>query len=213
MPLTYTGRSVKPGSSVYPSLVDIAVGISRQPRFAGQGRRWFSVLDHSLFMDEMVKRADEDGLATYGANAVYPTPQLRLAVLLHDAHEAITADVPTTFKGDELKYEQQRLDESIGLAFYPTRMGEDGFLSPFVRNAIRWYDRRALAAEARVIGPSVTPARILSAFGVTEDTPDDVTVLRTLLEYFPYVGAPPIMFDQIDHPGVREYLSRIVELM
>src|SRR4051812_13725749 len=97
MPLTYTGRAVKPGSTVHPSMIDIAVGISRQPRFAGQGKRWFSVLDHSLFVDEIVKRASS--VPILGDDDEVARKQWRLAVLLHDAHESMTGDVPTDFKG------------------------------------------------------------------------------------------------------------------
>lgn len=212
MPLTYTGRSVKRGGDVYPSLVDIAVGISRQPRFAGQGRRWFSVLDHSLFADELVKRAsmvpilsddDEDARKRW-----------RLAVLLHDAHEAITGDVPTDFKGIELKHEQERMDLDIAMAFYPIRTGQAAFTHPDVRNAVKHIDRRALAAEARVIGPPVPPERILSAFGITDDTPQDITLLEDKLRWnHRWFGVPPTVDSPETHPGVQEYLRRVLELM
>lgn len=212
MPLTYTGRSVMPGNGEYPSLMDIAVGISRQPRFAGQGRRWFSVLDHSLFCDELVKRADVVPYLATGTEEA--RKRWRLAVLLHDAHEAITGDVPTTFKGVELKHEQERLDIEIGIAFYPARSGSPLFSSPDVKEWVRRIDRRALAAEARVVGPPVAPERILHAFGVTDDTSDDIDLLEAKLRYnADWFGVPPQVDSQNTHPGVQEYLRRVLELM
>ena len=210
--------SVKPSAAVYPSLVDIAVGISRQPRFAGQGKRWFSVLDHSLFADEMVQRTAQLPFLEMGTTGE-ARKRWRLAVLLHDAHEAITGDVPTTFKGLELKFEQDKLDVLIGNAFYPVSTEYPAFHHPDVKNAVKWIDRRALAAEARVIGPPVSAERILEAFGVTDDTPDDVQLLDNLVRFrgaeFPvrFFAVPPYEHNPTEHPGVQEYLRRVMELL
>lgn len=210
MPFTYTGRNVKHGSPVAPSLVDIAVGLSRLPRFAGQGRQWFSVLDHSLFADELARRTASLLLVP---DAELSTNRLRLAVLLHDAHESMTGDVPTPFKGDELRAEQAWLDRNIGAAlFTPVGDPPKDFHHPDVRNFVKWIDKRALAAEARVIGPNVDAEKILHAFGVTEDTVEDVNLLHSLLLRKPF-GEPPQRYDQEDHPGVTEYLRRVLELM
>ena len=198
MPFTYTGRSVKPGGAEAPSLTDIAVGLSRQPRFAGQGRRWFSVLDHSFFVDEIVKSITE------------PVPaDLRLAMLLHDAHEAITADVPTTFKNSILRLDQGDLDQLIMDAYFPGRWPAYADLKELVKQI----DRRALVAEARVIGPAVSADRILDAFGITETVMEDGQLLSRLLSNRPgWFGTPPTAGMPENQPGVREFLDRYVEL-
>lgn len=55
-------------------LFDVARGLSRIARFSGQSRRAFSVAEHCLLVAELA-----------------PAP-LRLAALLHDAHEAYFGD-------------------------------------------------------------------------------------------------------------------------
>jgi hypothetical protein len=192
--------------------VDIAVGMSRQPRFAGQGKRWFSVLDHSLFADELVKASVPNGVPVIGADDEDAVMKWRLAVLLHDAHESITADVPSDFKDVVMKAQQRTLDFHIAGAFYPG--GGSSYQFPDVTDAVKQIDRRALVAEAQVIGPPVSKERILNAFGVTEDTHEDVTQLQALLKWdSAWFGVPPTADYPVDHPGVREYLNRLMELL
>ncbi len=200
MPLTFTGRLVRPGGTAYPSLIDIAVSLSRQPRFAGHCRRWWSVLDHTLFCDELVKGA---------APGNRPA---RLVMLLHDAHEAITADVPSDCKGSQLKGLQHQLDSNIADAFFIHGAGGYRVWS----ETIKRIDRRALCAEAQVVGPPATPERTLELFGVCEETHEDVSWLTTALSSYPwrtYLGQPPHMEMQERHPAVREYLKRMTELL
>lgn len=195
MTFTYTGRHVTPAGSETPSLMDIAVGLSRQPRFAGQGRRWFSVLDHSLFCVELAKRDDR-------------SPRLQLAMLVHDGHEAITSDIPKPWKSASMGYAQEDLDIRIMEAYFPGGIGGYRELNAMVK----WFDRRALVAEARVIGPPVSAERILDAFGITETVLDDVQVLEDLLESG-WVGVEPTYaFDPTYHPAVRDFLNLYLEL-
>jgi hypothetical protein len=199
MPLTYTGRRVKPGGIDHPSWIDIAVGQSRAARFAGQTRRWYSVLDHVLFMDEMVVKSVVGNMS-----------KLRLSVLMHDAHEAMTADVPTDWKTESLRLQQIALDHLIMGAHYPGGMAEYKLYEATVKH----FDRRALVAEARVVGPPVAADVVLEAFGVTEDTPEDVRLLQDRL-YFAkhWFAVPPLVDRQEDHPGVKEYLRRVMNLL
>jgi hypothetical protein len=205
MPLTYTGRLVKPGGSEYPSLTDIAVSLSRQPRFAGHCRRWWSVLDHSLFCDELVKREDFGDKINHA----------RLAMLLHDAHESVTADVPTDMKGQELRAAQASLDLNIMDAFFPGGWSEYWGWNGVVKQI----DRRALCAEARVVGPQMSPGRALELFGTCDETVNDSWLLKFMLgEYpaeagLPWAGKPPKVYTPEGHPAVKEYLSRITLLL
>lgn len=69
-------------------LDDIALVLSRLPRFGGAAKAEagsYSVLDHSVFCHNIA--------LTAGAGA-----DLRCAVLMHDAHEYLTGDMPTPVK-------------------------------------------------------------------------------------------------------------------
>lgn len=108
---TYTGKYVdlldpKPEQIC---LADIAVGLANTPRFGGQVSRWYSVAEHSVRVSEAVE-----------------APGLKLAGLLHDAHEAYTGDITAPLKRsivvsindgyDPVKYIQSDLDWAIGMA-------------------------------------------------------------------------------------------------
>jgi hypothetical protein len=60
-------------------LEDIALGLSRQPRFVGQTTRPYSVAQHSLLVMELV-------------------PYHKMYALIHDAAEALLCDIPTPAK-------------------------------------------------------------------------------------------------------------------
>lgn len=205
VPLTYTGRIVQPDpSSDYPSLTDIALGLSRQPRFAGQTRAWWSVLDHTLFCDELVQ-------AQVGEVPIRaPGPRLwRLAMLLHDAHEAVTADVPTDFKTVGMRSLQQELDGKIMGAYFP------GGWATYAawEHEVKMIDRRALKAEAYMVGPPMETERAERLFGQPDHMALDALALyrgMTFAEEPPYGirgGAP------LQHPAVQEYLRRVEELL
>jgi 5'-deoxynucleotidase YfbR-like HD superfamily hydrolase len=66
-------------------LLDIDYGLSHKARFSGQTREFYSVATHSVRVAEVVR--------VRGAR-----PVVVLAALLHDAHEAYLADVPTPLK-------------------------------------------------------------------------------------------------------------------
>lgn len=132
--ITYTGESVWPkgsehGDTGVPSLYSIGVGLGRMPRFAGQTKILYSVLQHSFVVADLVM------------------PEHRIYALLHDAPEAIVGDVPTAWKTSAAKAHEEdllkRISESLGIAW------------PWPRQAIidvGYADRLALAAEAHVLG-------------------------------------------------------------
>lgn len=79
---TVSGRHV---DLVWPSpatiaIEDIALSLSRLPRWTGQTRRVWTVAEHSFLVSSLVP------------------PQLALQALLHDAAEAYTGDIPTPLK-------------------------------------------------------------------------------------------------------------------
>jgi hypothetical protein len=156
-----------------PSIDDITLGLSRMPRFAGQGRVFYSVLDHSLFAASLVQT---EAPAAFAA---------QLAVLLHDAHEAMTQDCPTPFKTVALREMQKAMDRKISAMVCLNHC--DCLLSDHDA-LIKMYDLRALRAEALVIGP---PSLM---------TPDDVTLH--------FGGAP----EQGDVDNLRQYVSTMQDL-
>lgn len=138
--VTNSGKQVSPLDGC-PSIMDVALGLSRMPRFAGQGRRWWSVLDHSLYIERLARRYFPENVSEGTVVA------FRLCCLMHDAHEAMTGDVPTPFKGTQLRDLQWILD---------ARLLDD--LCPEIRDydfsgAGKILDRRALLVEAYKVGP------------------------------------------------------------
>lgn len=131
--ITYSGQSVFPwyddrytGES--PDLSDIAIGLGRQSRFAGQTVFFYNVLCHVLVASKLVG------------------PTYRIHVLLHDAAEAIMGDVPTTWKPDVFStLEQDIIDilyDSIGLP-HPSAVD---------LAAVKQADMACLAGEAHALG-------------------------------------------------------------
>jgi hypothetical protein len=200
--LTYTDRLL-PGQTL--SLLDIAISTSRQPRFGGHTRRWWSVLDHMLWCDEL-------------AQAVYTgDPQLRnlrLAMLLHDAHEAVTGDVPTDFKGAELRVIQKDLDRGIMGRFFP---GGYPAYATFVVE-VKELDHLALVTEAHIVGPPVSDRRLdaVEPRFALDSHPygaQGAATLELMLRRSRWLGHAPWEREQRRHPSVREYLNRMSILL
>lgn len=85
--ISYTGRRVQipapaPGEVC---IEDVAVHLSRLPRFAGATQQPWCVAAHSLHCASLAER---EGFG----------PDAQLAALLHDAHEAYCSDIPSPFK-------------------------------------------------------------------------------------------------------------------
>lgn len=133
--ITNSGRSVYPSThkdfveAVGPSLEDIAVGLGRIPRFAGQVPVHYTVLCHTLTVAQIT------------------TPPARIYSLLHDAPEAVVSDVPTTWKSMQaIAYEQEIMERICA---------EHGIMWPPPNDLwqeVRACDAAALAAEAHILG-------------------------------------------------------------
>lgn len=142
--LTHSGRRVGVREGV-PSLRDIAISLSRMPRFSGHGRVWWSVLDHSLYVSHL---AESTGRELWPNSPNMPRA-LALAGLLHDAHESMTCDVPTPFKDTWLRAAQGDMDIRLMDAYFP-----GGYVAyNALKDEVKDLDRRALLSEARWIGP------------------------------------------------------------
>lgn len=142
-----SGRRVTRTHGV-PTLEDIAYGLARIPRFVGQTVIPWTVLDHVLYCASLVA-----------------TPEIKLAMLLHDAHEALTSDIPTDMKTDDMRTLQGQLDVRIMDAYYPG--GIDAFDRVYV---VPHLDRLALAVEAAGLGVLAgQPEARAATFGFASD--------------------------------------------
>lgn len=194
--LTYSGLCVSRTQGA-PSIVDVAVSLSRLPRFAGHGRRWWSVLDHSLLVHDMAAQqtvwceTDLEGIL------------LRLHALLHDAHECLTGDVPTPFKVAQLKSIQHQGDARLFAALVPEHA--DMPLDDLGKIAV--FDRRALLAEALCVGPpSLKTEKDVDLHFGAEPYENDVALLTRGIG-MQYWGFGPLYLEQNErHPGVRRFI-------
>lgn len=195
--LTQSGILVMPGGTTSPSLQDIAIGLGRMPRFAGQTRGWWSVLHHSFVMERLAQDCTQRAVPVQAfseQSLAEASRMFRLAHLMHDAHEAITGDVPTTWKPGALKDFQIELDERI-----QERFGL--WFSPF-RAHIKAHDATALRAEGFLVGPP--------GFADLEGAPSAAGI-----EAVEYVRARyPSPHDTIDPQGraVVAFTTRVREL-
>lgn len=138
--LSPTVESVDPG--------DIAQSLSRQCRWTGHTRAFYSVAEHSVRVAELVSSF---------VHMAYPSAQpdehrqCVLAALLHDAHEAYLGDLASPLKRaigasivDQL---ERRVDAAIASRF---SLNVDLFRSDAVKRA----DLTLLVTEARDLMPS-----------------------------------------------------------
>jgi 5'-deoxynucleotidase YfbR-like HD superfamily hydrolase len=140
---------------------DIAHGLARVARWNGQttGAHIFSVAQHSLLVEDIVRRLDP------GA----PRETL-LAALLHDAAEYVIGDIISPFKaviGDEYRAVESRLMAAVRLRFGLPREAAAGE-AKLVKRA----DATAAFLEAtRLAGFSLAEAR--KFFGRPDGAPPD----------------------------------------
>jgi hypothetical protein len=146
------------------SLEDIATGLSRAPRFVGQTLGLWTVVDHLL------------------AGMVYSNVQgwskeLQLHFGLHDAHEAMTGDVPTTFKTDDLRKIQRALDVRLYANLHlrpPTWAQQD---------KVHELDGDMLLAEAKTVCPETTYRRVVFERGHREATLPHCLAVQEVLSW------------------------------
>ncbi len=159
--MTHSGAMVSFHTGV-PTLEDIALALSRVPRFGGHCRTPWTVLDHVLVCQRLAEKA-------------YPNdPWLGMACLLHDAHEALTGDTPSPLKVPQLKVLQKQLDVRIMDAHFPS--GHAAFLA--YQGLVAAIDYRALLAEAVIVGPpGLGMHNVVELFG-TDPREDDIGTVR-----------------------------------
>ena len=99
---TYTHRKVNPFEIKEDdiNISDIAHSLSMLCRFNGHCHEFYCVADHSIrcleLFEKMIERGDLK--ANHGASTYSVSAQLYLYILLHDAEEAYTSDMPRPIK-------------------------------------------------------------------------------------------------------------------
>ena len=156
--MTSTGRFVTMEDGA-PSIEDIALGLFRQPRFGGQSRIPWSVLEHTVLCD-------------FICDSLGGSYRERLVVFLHDAHESVMGDTPTTLKLPEVRAFQEKLDlriyKDLGLA--PPTYAE--------QSVVKLVDRYALMAEGVEVGPANW-----TVYRIGTPRPADCKMLQNILCY------------------------------
>lgn len=110
---------------------DIALGLSRMPRFSGQTKWFYSVAHHSLNV------------------AHYLPKKYKLMGLLHDAAEAYIGDMPTPFKRNIPDF--AALEQRIWCAIC-RKLGLNATLPELVKRA----DQIMLVSERDILKPAIT---------------------------------------------------------
>lgn len=124
-----------------PSIRDCAVGMYRICRYGGHTTQWWSVLNHTLagffYLRRLLVR---DGVDQARHSAIL------LDWLLHDAHEAVTSDIPSHWKSDDMKELQDSIDERIRILYdLPPELEDEDYVTKV--------DSQMLQAEAALFGP------------------------------------------------------------
>ncbi len=120
-------------------LEDVAAALSKVCRFGAQTTRFYSVAQHAVLVQRLVVEAGN--------------PELSLAALHHDSHEAFAGDMPTPLKrmlGRQYADVCNRLDDAIGQALgigWPERGSPEAA-------AIKRADDRALEIEGAELLPN-----------------------------------------------------------
>lgn len=162
--MTLSNILVMPDNDKCPTIEDVAVGLGRIPRFVGQTKRWWPVLLHSLIVYDMVADKTENK----------PT---RLRALWHDGHEAVTEDLPTTWKTTEIKLAQDRIDKRLWAML---KMPE--YLQ-WEYDLIHSADQAALHSEAFLVGPD----ELAAYFGYVGRRPIHLKYVRRVMKEY---GSP-----------------------
>ncbi|OOH77740.1 hypothetical protein [Leptospirillum ferriphilum] len=156
--LTHCGRHLdleRPDPETI-DIEDIAVGLSRECRFAGQPRAFYSVAQHSVLASRIVPDA------------------FALEALLHDATEAFIRDLPYPLKTilPEYRRIERGLDRAIRLRFgLPETLSREVHLA----------DRILLATEKRDLMPvDPVPWDILEGVEPLSDPIDPWSSVRAM---------------------------------
>lgn len=147
------------------SLHDIAVHLSRESRWSGATRTYYSVAQHSVIVSAVVERTEGALGAMYG--------------LLHDAHEAFMKDQPTPLKQylfEVTGYDLNDLADKIDEAIF-ARFGLDFPIPDEIERAVKYADFDVCMAEGRQLVKNFRTQK----FNNTEERPDVGVTFQPML--------------------------------
>jgi hypothetical protein len=123
---TYDGSIAFPNGT--HTLRNIAIGLSREGRYAGAGMRWWPVGLHTFIVCDLLP------------------DELKFDGLMHDSPEYITGDAPKPTKTDEYEKMEEQLLKDIYHSFKVT------FPTPKIRKQIKVVDKNVLRGEVFTVG-------------------------------------------------------------
>jgi hypothetical protein len=137
---TADGRLVTEYNLGVPTPRDLATSLGRMPRFAGHTRVWWTVLHHVALVYRLLERH-------HGA---LPADGFKLHVLLHDSEESILCDLPTPWKTDERRVQEERLCARFRRAYGEPQNADQ--LAAW-ESEVKRADAAALRVECTRVGP------------------------------------------------------------
>lgn len=152
-----------------PELTDFAVAMGRAARFAGQTNHWWSVLHHTY--------AGYIAMRHQGLKLSNPAVK---RWMVHDAHEALTGDVPSPVKPGDMKLFQKCAD----LEFVKVMPAGWPKASESVIKIVSEIDYRMLKAEAYALHPPMEEQKFVEVFGGLPEE-SDVRIVQAVHEAFP----------------------------
>ena len=123
---TYSGKIAFP--TVAPSLMDIAISLSREGRYAGAGMRWWPVVLHTVVVCDLLRGP------------------LKIHGLLHDSPECITGDIPKPIKTDAIEETEHELLVGIYANFQLALPTAEEYAE------VKCADRLAMRGEVYTVG-------------------------------------------------------------
>jgi hypothetical protein len=176
------------GEAGTPTAMDIAVHFGRICRFGGAV--WYPLLPHSIFVGLMAyQRSGELMNLVWG--------------FLHDAHEAVTADVPMPFKCDCLRREQIALDNRIINKFIGHRITRADF------DLIKQCDKDACDIEAVAFGiPNYAHIAIAQRGAIYNNEQDRELLTRILNSGFYHNTIQPFSYGVTQFATVLGFAER-----
>ena len=132
--LTRSGKKAGPAYPA-PPIEDIAISLARLCRFSGHCLRFWSVLQHSMIVEDLVSQGD------------------KRAALLHDSCESALNDAPSPFKTPETQHMEHRMLMRI-FSEYLTPEEQYTWVDGGYKR-VKAADEEAFLAEVHVVG---TPA-------------------------------------------------------
>jgi len=192
------GKYLYPDNILDITVSDIARHLGRVMRFAGAVDTWWTVLQHSLLVSDLVEQPDLTGAFTEPSRA-----RACLAALFHDAHEFITGDVPSPWKTPALRAQQENIDIQIA-----TALGLPRFSDAELR-VVKIADNIALRLEAHTVAPTVCLVQP-DKFGRAEDVEGLRGIIAKYWDPVPREGFMTTWYPDSKH--VAEFIRRTHDL-